>query len=141
VTAQLIHASCVTRFERGILLRGDSGAGKSSLALQLINLGWMLVADDYVALTLEQARLTARAPDGLRGWLEIYGLGICPFPAKLQTPIDLIVDLVDASVERLPAVRQENLLNCAIKCLSVPKRDEKNASLVVEALRHSPHLE
>jgi HPr kinase/phosphorylase len=135
MTAQLLHATCVTRFGRGILLRGDSGAGKSSLALQLINLGWMLVADDYVALTPEQGRLVARAPDRLRGLLEIHGLGICSVPARLQAPVELIVDLVDGPAQRLPDDQFEDLLNFRIKRLSVSKGDEKKPALVVEALR------
>ncbi len=135
-----LHATCVSRFGRGVLLRGASGAGKSSLALRLIERGWMLVADDQVELVATSAAVLARAPDGLRGWLEIYGLGLCPMPAQMQTRIDLIVDLVDTPIERLPVAQAENLMGHMVSKLSLLKLHEKNAILVVEALRKTPLL-
>lgn len=135
-----LHATCVSRFGRGVLLRGASGAGKSSLALQLIGRGWMLVADDQVELVATDTALLARAPDKLRGWLEIYGLGLCPMPALMQTRIDLIVDLVDAPVERLPVAPADNLMGHMVSKLILLKSHEKNAILVVEALRKAPLL-
>jgi HPr kinase/phosphorylase len=140
MSTQLIHASCVSRFGRGVLLRGSSGSGKSTLALQLIYRGWMLVADDQVELAAKRAALMASAPQRLRGWLEIYGLGLCPMPTLLRTRIDLIVDLVEGPVERLPAPSDEILLNHRIERCILTKNNEKNASLVVEALRKPPLL-
>jgi len=48
----LIHASCVAVEGRGVLLRGAPGAGKSDLALRLIEGGADLVSDDQVVLTV-----------------------------------------------------------------------------------------
>jgi HPr kinase/phosphorylase len=136
-----LHATCVTRFGRGVLLRGASGAGKSSLALRLIACGWMLVADDQVELLATDNAVLARAPEALCGWLEIYGLGLRPMPAQLQSRIDLIVDLVDGPVERLPHAQPDMLLGHKVPKLILPKFYEKSAILVVEALRKTPHLE
>jgi HPr kinase/phosphorylase len=140
MSSQLIHASCVSRFGRGILLRGASGSGKSSLALQLIHRGWMLVADDQVELTATADALMATAPQQLRGWLEIYALGLCPMPTLLSSRIDFIVDLVEGPVERLPMPSPENLLGHKVDRLILTKNHEKNARLVVEALRKPPLL-
>jgi HPr kinase/phosphorylase len=140
MSSTLVHASCVSRFGRAVLLRGASGSGKSSLALQLIARGWLLVADDQVELTATGRDLMAAAPLRLRGWLEIYGLGLCPMPALLRSRIDLIVDLVADDVERMPEQTVETLLGCRIKQLILTKNAEKNANLVVEALREPPLL-
>jgi hypothetical protein len=43
-----LHASCVARNGRGLLIAGDSGSGKSSTALSLIQQGWDWLADDIV---------------------------------------------------------------------------------------------
>jgi HPr kinase/phosphorylase len=134
----LVHASCVARFGRGVLIRGASGAGKSSLALQLMAGGWMLVADDYVALAAVAGQVFASAPDRLRGLVEIYGVGILPVPARLKVPIHLLVDLVAEAPERLPLPQPEVLLGCAIPTQILPARHQMNAFYVAEALRHTP---
>ncbi len=134
----LVHATCVTRFGRGVLMRGPSGAGKSSLAMQLMAQGWMLVADDYVLLRESQGRLIAAAPESLRGLIEIYGIGIAAAPARLETRVDLVVDLVATHAERLPVPGHEILLGCVVSRLIVPIRHELGLNLVAEALRHAP---
>ncbi|MBT5185175.1 MAG: hypothetical protein HOM01_00100, partial [Kordiimonadaceae bacterium] len=45
-----VHASCVRFEEKGILILGPSGSGKSDLALRLIDAGAILISDDYVDL-------------------------------------------------------------------------------------------
>lgn len=83
----------------GVLIRGKSGAGKSDLALRLIDAGAVLVADDQVLLENK----TASAPARLRGLLEVRGLGIVRLPFIEKTTIALTVDLCSAAeIERLP---------------------------------------
>ena len=57
-----IHASCVAFGGKGVLLLGASGAGKSSLALRLVDDGARLVADDRCDLFPRGGKLHARAP-------------------------------------------------------------------------------
>jgi hypothetical protein len=96
-----IHASCVAIGRAGVLLLGKSGAGKSSMALCLIDGGARLVADDRVLLSARGGALHARAPDSIFGLLEIRGLGIVAFPARKQVKIALAVRL-DGEGARLP---------------------------------------
>jgi HPr kinase/phosphorylase len=103
-----IHASAMLVGSRGLLIRGDSGAGKSQLVLQLIaaaaegRLAFArLVADDRVFVTAAHGRLIARAPRELAGLLEIRGLGIRSLPYEPAAVIRLVVDLAAAS-ERMP---------------------------------------
>ena len=87
----------------GILIRGPSGAGKSDLALRLIDGGAMLISDDQTELSMEGNRLIARAPDTIRGRLEVRGIGIVTVPAAARAPLVLVVDLVPPEqVSRMP---------------------------------------
>lgn len=97
----LIHASCVAIGGRAVLLGGASGAGKSDLALRLIDRGASLVSDDYTELRRRDGRLLARAPVTIAGKIEVRGLGILDLPPVADVPVCLYADL-DASPERLP---------------------------------------
>ncbi len=108
-----IHASCVLLADAGtgfdappdaaILLLGDSGAGKSSVALQLISRGARLVADDRVELFVRDSQLWARAPEKLAGLLEVRGVGIVNLPFASEACVALAVRLVPREqVPRLP---------------------------------------
>src|SRR3569832_379963 len=71
--------------ERALLLTGESGSGKSDLALRLIDAGALLIADDRVELVVRAARLHCRAPrdmpPALKGRIEARGVGIVKVPA------------------------------------------------------------
>lgn len=100
-----IHASCVSLNNKGILILGESGLGKSDLCLRLImERGAELVADDRVDLQNVNGRIIASAPEVLQGMLEVRGLGILKRPFQKEAPINLIVRLVGSykDVERLP---------------------------------------
>src|SRR5471032_1651600 len=88
----MVHASCVELRGAGVLLLGDSGTGKSDLALRLIHEGWSLVADDRTVLSLKQGRIVAAAPTTINGLLEVRGLGIVALksrPARLKLAVEL----------------------------------------------------
>lgn len=111
--ALLYHATCVAIGGRGVLLGGPSGAGKSDLALRLIDRGAVLVADDYVELAAGAGRLVARAPERLRGLLEVRGLGIYRFNIMEESDIYLMVNLDSlCKKERLPP--RENITLCGV---------------------------
>ncbi len=92
-----IHASAVFVAERGVLIRGPSGSGKSSLALALIEdvrADATLVADDRVALFVEGGALLAEPPETLAGLIEVRGIGIVRRPFIAPVPLWLVVDLL-----------------------------------------------
>ncbi len=96
-----IHASCVAVGGKAVLLLGKSGAGKSDLALRLIDDGGKLVADDACELFLRGGKLYARAPASIAGMIEIRGLGIVALPHVKNACVSLVVEL-EASAARLP---------------------------------------
>ena len=114
-----IHATCVDIGGAGVLLRGPSGSGKSDLALRLIDSGARLVADDRTELVLRdhegEQRVIASAPVEIAGKIEARGLGILAVDALSETPLALVVDLVDAkNVERVPEPATFDILGLSI---------------------------
>lgn len=106
----LLHGSCVAFRGRGLLILGASGAGKSSLALEMMSFGAMLVADDRVQLGAQRGRITADCPEQIRGRIEARGVGI--LSAAPHGPVDLalVVDLDRPEPDRLPPHRKLDLL-------------------------------
>lgn len=103
MTDRLIYGSCVAVEGIGVLLLGDSGSGKSDLALRLIDEGALLVADDQVALDVGGGELVASAPREIAGRIEVRGIGIVDLEAVAEAPLRLAVQLVPAdAVPRLP---------------------------------------
>jgi serine kinase of HPr protein (carbohydrate metabolism regulator) len=108
-----VHASCVVLAaagqafgapaDAGILLLGESGAGKSDTALRLVECGARLVSDDRTELFIENGRLAARAAKTLEGLFEIRGVGIVELPRLAWARVDLAIELVaPEEVPRLP---------------------------------------
>jgi serine kinase of HPr protein (carbohydrate metabolism regulator) len=98
-----LHATCVALGDRGVLITGPSGSGKSDLALRLIDEGAKLIADDLTTLRAEDGHLLALAPPRLSGKLEVRGIGIMPVPSAPQARLALEVALApSAEIERLP---------------------------------------
>ncbi len=85
----------------GVLLRGASGSGKSSLALELLDRGHCLVSDDAPLLRIDRhRRLLARASELLHGYLQVGGLGVIdvgklfgPTAIAGEQPLDLVIQL------------------------------------------------
>ena len=109
----LVHATSValgdaaTPFggapEVGVLLLGESGSGKSDVALRLIAMGAKLISDDQTALFAREGDLYAEAPPSLTGLMEIRGVGIVPVPNSPPAPIVLAVQLeLSGELERMP---------------------------------------
>jgi HPr kinase/phosphorylase len=115
-----IHATCVAHEGQGVLLLGEPGAGKSDLALRLIDAGWELVADDRVELTAGADGLVATAPAALAGLLEVRGLGILRFAAVEHAAVALCVELVAPdAVPRLPDDRQRRFLGHGVPVVAL----------------------
>ncbi len=87
-----MHASSVRWLERGLLIRGRPGTGKSELVVRLLEAGARLVADDLVVLEPGGAGLRAR-PHARAGLVEMRGAGIFHVAAGGPTVIDLVVEL------------------------------------------------
>ena len=107
---ELVHGTCVALGRRGALLRGESGSGKSDLALRFLALAGdgelrpILVADDQVFVEPNgKGQLLASPPKTIAGKIEIRGLGIVAVPYLSEAELVLVCDLVsDKDVPRMP---------------------------------------
>ena len=127
-----IHASCVAVNGRGVLLLGASGAGKSDIALMLIDGGAQLVADDRTILFLKRGQLHARAPDSIKGLLEIRGVGIVQQPSRAAR-VRLAVRL-GAEGTRLPKPRFYRQLGCDVPEIALDPRIASTPARIRAAL-------
>lgn len=71
-----LHATLMNVYGKGVLIMGDSGVGKSELALELIKRGHVLVADDRVVTYNVHNSIVGKSPEILEGVLEVRGIGI-----------------------------------------------------------------
>ncbi len=109
MTLQNFYASCVAIGEFGLLIRGESGSGKSDLVLRLLEeaQGAALVADDQVLIVEDGVALIACAPPILAGKLEIRGQGIVTRPYLANVKLSHIIDLVVPSeIPRMPEAHE-----------------------------------
>ncbi len=99
----LIHATSVSFMDKGVLIKGPSGSGKSNLAFRLISMGAILISDDYTEVYKEKDRLFLSPPPKIKGKMELRGIGLVDMPFTSKVPLDLIIDLVDQKgIPRLP---------------------------------------
>ena len=95
------HGVLVEVYGEGILILGDSGIGKSELAIELVKRGHRLVADDAVELRkVSNRQIMGTAPENIRHFIELCGIGIVNVArvfgvgaVKVSESLDLIVQL------------------------------------------------
>lgn len=136
-----IHASCVSWQNRGILLLGTSGAGKSDLCLRLISgQGAELVADDRVNLNVSRETIYASAPEILAGMLEVRGIGILKLPYRKQAPLALVAELVppEQEIERLPVPATWEYNGCRLPLIKIHAFEASAPDKIIAALRWTP---
>lgn len=112
MASAVLHASAVAVAGSGCLITGTAGAGKSTLALEMIAGGAILVSDDRTMVTRTGDMLMLTAPETIAGLIEARGIGLIRLPCA-GAPLSLIVDLDRAGAARLPARRYRHLLGLA----------------------------
>ena len=112
-----VHGCAVLVGARAVLIRGPAGAGKSRLALALIEAAQAghlrfarLVADDRVQLVAAHGRVMARPAQALAGLIEAHGLGIRRLPHEPVAVLGQVVDLEAADARRLPAPHERETI-------------------------------
>ncbi|MBV7407930.1 HPr kinase/phosphorylase [Maritimibacter sp. DP1N21-5] len=116
--AGFLHASSVAVEGRGLLIRGGSGTGKSSLALDLVTRGAQLISDDITRID--------PGPDGwpiltgtgrMEGVIEARGVGLLRVPHANRAPLALVIEMDVPETDRLPPERSAEVAGCQVPCL------------------------
>jgi HPr kinase/phosphorylase len=151
-----IHGVFLDVLGVGVLITGDSGVGKSELALELVSRGSGLIADDVVELyRLGPESIEGRCPGLLRDFLEVRGLGVLNIRTifgeaalRPRKNVKLIVHLERPSgsdithLERLPLKPgTESLMGVDIHKVTIPVAAGRNLAVLTEAAVRSHVLQ
>ncbi len=131
----------------GVLIRGESGVGKSELGLELISRGSGLVADDVVELHhIAPQTLEGRSPEMLKDFLEVRGLGMLNIrtifgetAVRRRKTLKLIVQLsepnkVSTDSDRIPLqASSEVILGVKVRMVQISVAPGRNLAVLVEA--------
>lgn len=148
-----IHGSLVDVYGTGLLFTGRSGIGKSEIALDLVERGHRLVADDVVILTKRaEGILIGSGPEMLKHFLEIRGVGIIDVrhmfgvrSIRLQKRVEMEVELADwdggENYERVGLDEEHrDFLGVEIPLVKLPIYPGKNITVIAEAIALNLHL-
>lgn len=140
-----VHGVLVEVYGLGVLIKGDSGIGKSETALELIKKGHRLIADDRVDVHQQDDRTVIGEPARLlENLMEIRGIGIIDvmnlFGASSVRPwgqVQLVVSLEnwtkDKQFDRLGgAAETMRIANVEIPKVSIPVKTGRNVAIMVE---------
>ena len=106
----ILHASAVSCAGKAVDFTGQSGSGKSGMALEMMALGGVLVSDDRTVVSLEQGQVYASAPVAIKGLIEARGVGILSAQSVGPVAVSLVVDMSMLETARLPPERETIIL-------------------------------
>lgn len=124
-----LHGTCVAYDQSGLLIIGTSGSGKSGLALALMGMDAVLVADDRVIVTNHDGVLSAQCPPAIKGLIEARGIGLLAAKSQPSTLITCVVDLDQIEPDRLPPNRSLTILGVEIDLVFGKDRPNLAAAL------------
>ena len=148
-----LHAVMLDIYGQGVMIIGQSGVGKSETALELLQRGSRLVADDAVQVQRKRGnRLVAQAPELIKYFMEIRGIGIIDVKAMFgvgsvveKKEIDMVVKLENwdpnKHYERVGLVSDyHEILGVKVPCVTIPVRPGRNMASVLEVAARNERL-
>ena len=145
-TSMCIHGGLLSIYGKGVLIRGESGMGKSEIALELIKRGHLLVADDRVDCYRIHNKIVGKAPELLREMLEIRGIGVINVSrmfgvssvlpkAEINFQVNLEPWKADQDYDRvgIEEKKHENILGIDIPKIVVPVREGRSMAVIIES--------
>lgn len=139
------HGVLVEVYGEGVLITGDSGAGKSEAAIELIKRGHRLIADDAVEIRkIGDNTLQGNSPSNIRHFVELRGIGIIDArrifgmgAVKLSEKIDMVIQLEawdsTKAYDRLGLDNEyAKILGVKVPAITVPITPGRNLAVIVE---------
>jgi len=142
----MVHGAMVDVYGIGILIVGKSGIGKSEVALDLVERGHRLVADDVVMLTKKSSVLMASATQMSKHFMEIRGLGIIDVMSmfgirsiRYQKRLEVVMELTlwdDTNEVNRTGLDHDTLeiLDLEIPYIKLPITPGKNITVIAEVI-------
>ena len=141
-----MHGVLVEVNGEGILIRGESGVGKSETALEIVKRGHRLIADDQVEIRkVSETTLVGKAPDIIKHLIEIRGIGIMDVKelygvssVKPQESIDFVINLEmwdeNKTYDRMGLNEETTeILGIKVPSITIPVGPGRNLAIIVEA--------
>ena len=138
------HGGLLDIYGEGVLITGDSGVGKSETAIELIKRGHRLVADDAVDIRRVADQLYGKAPELIRHYIELRGIGVVDVQqllgmsaVKPEAQVDLVVHLErwreDKFYDRFGLDEEKvDILGIEIPIVTIPVQPGRNLATIVE---------
>lgn len=139
------HGVLVEVYGEGVLITGESGAGKSEAAIELIKRGHRLIADDAVEIRkISDKTLMGNSPSNIRHFVELRGIGIIDArrifgmgAVKPSEKIDMVIVLEawdsTKAYDRLGLDNEyTNILDVKVPVITVPITPGRNLAVIVE---------
>jgi HPr kinase/phosphorylase len=144
---QTVHGSLVDVYGIGLLLTGKSGIGKSEVALDLVERGHRLVADDVVIMTRKEEQvIMGSGTDLVQHFMEIRGLGLVDVRAmfgiraiRFQKRVEVVVNMhvwdEEEEYTRLSMVDETYpVLDVSLPLVKLPITPGKNVTVICEVI-------
>lgn len=141
-----LHGVMVDVFGEGVLILGESGLGKSETALELVQRGHRLVADDIVEIRrVSDQELMAQGGELIRNLVELRGIGVVNIKemygvqaVRLNKSIDMVIKLEpwkpDVVYDRIGLDQETTeILGNTVACYTIPIMVGRNLAMVIEA--------
>ena len=139
------HGVLVEVYGEGILMLGESGAGKSETAIELIKRGHRLIADDAVEIRrVSDKTLVGTSPENIRHFIELRGIGIINArrifgigSVKMTEKIDLVVNLENWDPNKVydrMGLEGETttILGLDVTSVTIPIKPGRNLAVIIE---------
>lgn len=143
----LMHGVFLNIYGKGVIIRGESGIGKSEIALELIKRGHLLIADDAIELYHLGQHIVGQSPEVLKNLLELRGIGVIDVSKMFGVSSVLARDNVDLIIQLerwLPSKEYtrvgleeddvfEEILSINIPKVVIPVTSGRTMSVIIEA--------
>ena len=141
-----VHGELLIIYGIGVMICGESGMGKSEIALELIKRGHQLVADDRVDCYRIHNHLVGRSPQLLEGMLELRGVGVINIARmygvgavahKANVDIQITLEEVDprANYDRVGIEEKKmvSILDVDVPKITIPVREGRSMGVIIES--------
>lgn len=139
------HGVFVEVYGEGVLIYGESGVGKSEVAMELIKRGHRLIADDAVEIRrISKRTLVGTSPENIRHFMELRGVGIINArnlfgmgAVKQSEKLDMVINLEQWDDNKVYDRMGENdmftkILDVDVPLITIPVKPGRNIAIIIE---------